>query len=231
MNTKLFILAAVGSNRRFEYVETTIQRFTSDWDCLVLTYTPNITRFSPRCNILYEKSTWGTLVRRTYPKTARYNYVALILDDLKGTNRVDPNALLHTLVTQHASVISPGVVHSHHMLHLRDKCLYEVEFIEIFYILFDGHAWKCLHSMMDIFLANISLTGWGLDFCFHAKCRMKMLYDNRILVHHGRRLRNGYKEISEINRMVLETTNTSCFHRHRKGDVKKVSCGTISTSL
>lgn len=212
--TKVVIIAALGNRRPIANVALTLNRFSDEWDCIALAYHSGLA-IPPRCSVLYEaKRIWGTLVRHTASMSFQYEHIALLLDDVIVSNSVQPDQLLQTLSEQNAQVISPGILKTHHMHHLSSRCLYEVHFIEIFFVIFTNAAWRCFHDMFDIFPKNQSLSGWGFDLCFFAHCRMRMLYDNRIKAVHGRRL-NPYGEIKTIKEYVERSNNASCVSKHK----------------
>lgn len=222
--TKAVVIGALGRKRPIANALATLSRFSGEWDCIALAYEKSmIPSFPARCSVLYEPVKWGTLVRRASNKTAQYRHVALVLDDVVAKSDVQPDSLVRTMTQQRAGVISPGILRTHHMNHLTSPCLYEVRFIEVFFVIFESAAWGCFQEIFNIFPENRSLTGWGVDYCFFAHCRVKMLYDNRIKAVHGRRLNPYADDVNEIREFVKRSNNASCFSKHQKGPAKCVS--------
>ena len=218
IRTKLIVLAALGTHRNTHHAAKIIENFSNEWDCMILTYSRNVnvSLFSDRCRIMYKPAHWGTLVRYATSQTLSYENVALVLDDVRNVDHVDPDGLCRTMDAHNASIISPGVRLSHHMHHLRENCLHQVQFVELFYVIFKRFAWACLHRMLDEFPSSTSISGWGLDFCFYHRCNAVMLYDNRVHVVHGRRL-NPYSDIAFIENMTRNRSNATCFNKKYKG--------------
>ena len=215
MFTKLVIIAALGDDpERIHTTNSTLTTFGPDWDCIVLFYANVIPPPFQRCRMSVYRERWGTLVRRVSKYAESYSYVALLLDDLKHVSAVDPERLISVMNTYNGSVISPGVRNTRHMHYAHKHCLYNTDFIEIFYIIFSNRAWSCFNSMFDVYDVNESIVGWGFDRCFHATCEMRMLYDNRVYTVHGRRLANVYgvgRQIEQLKKHVFAQTGRRCF--------------------
>ncbi len=211
------IIAAIGDDlRRIKTANATLATFGSDWDCTVLSYGRASPSLFPRCQVSAYREHWGTLIRRVSAYAEAYAYVALVLDDVKDASVVDPDRMLSVMDAHGAAVISPGVRHSHHMGFMSRACLYDTRFIEVFYVIFANRAWRCFTSMFDVYDTNESIVGWGFDLCFHSACGMKMLYDNRQMTMHGRRLaKNDHEgveaQMAHLRHHVFDRTGRRCF--------------------